>query len=234
MGERLGNNAATGEAHMPQGRPLQWARTLADLLTLSRLIGGVAIALIPWEQTVSSLGRLVKYNVLLWSTDAVDGRIARHSQTPASWIGERDVLVDSALTLGTGIALARSGYVPGKLLVAWLGAVLVLYAIRPVTTLVLTFMFPLQFGLPVLALIHGCPEIRLYIAWVAVIAFVSRNRLKYVIEVFVNGLPDRQREWVWSWLPGWLRLTPEERESFETSSSVDTASLQKKDSGLSL
>ena len=233
MGERLGNTATSG-APVQQGGPLMWARALADLLTLSRLIGGVAIALIPWEKTISSLGKLIKYNLLLWSTDAVDGRIARHSQTPASWIGERDVLVDSALTLGTGVALARSGYIPGKRLLAWLGAMLVLYAVRPVTTLVLTFMFPLQLSLPVLAFVHGCPEIRLYIAWVALIAFVSRKRLKYVIEVFINGLPDRLSEWVWSWLPDWLRLTPEERGSFEESSIVDTGSLQTEDSGLSL
>lgn len=31
----------------------------------------------PWERSVASLGRLVKYSILLWSTDAVDGKIAR-------------------------------------------------------------------------------------------------------------------------------------------------------------
>lgn len=225
---------ANRKPHPPRGRPLPWARILADLLTFSRLIGGVALALMPWDQTVSSLGRLVKYNMLLWSTDALDGRIARHSQTPASWIGERDALVDAALTLGTGIALVRSGYLPGKIIAVWLGTCLVLYAIRPVTTLVLVFMCPLQLALPVFAVVHRCPEARLYFIWVAVVAFASRKRLKWVIEVFVKGLPGRQQEWVWSWLPGWLRLTPAERESFQMSPPSDTSSLQAGGPGLSL
>lgn len=223
---------ATSVTPMPEGRSLPWARKLADLLTLSRLLGGVAIALMPWQQTVSSLGRLVRCSVLLWSTDAVDGRIARHSHTPASWIGERDLLVDSALALGTGIALARAGYVPGKLLIAWLGAMLILYAIRPVATTVLAFMCPLQFGLPILAFVHRCPEVRLYLVWVVVVAVLSRKRLKWVIEVFISGLPNRQREWVWSWLPGWLRLTPEERATFQMPSSSGAALPHAEDSGL--
>ena len=158
--------------------------------------------------------------MLLWSTDAVDGRIARRSKKPPSWIGEREALVDSTLTLGTGIALARSGCLPGEWVAAWLGTCLVLYAVKPVATLVLAFMLPLQMALPVLAFAHGCPEVWLYVIWVAAVAVVSWRRLKWVIEEFINGLPDRQRAWVWSWLPGWLRLTAEERESFRTGGAV--------------
>jgi phosphatidylglycerophosphate synthase len=209
------NEITTGEAHLHEDGPVPWARTLADLVTFSRLLGGMALAVMPWEKTVGSLGRLVKYNLLLWSTDTVDGKIARSSNTPPSWIGERDIVVDSALTLGTGIALARSGYLPGKLVVVWLGLCLVLYAIRPVATTMLVFMFPLQITLPIIALAHGCPEVRLYLIWVAAVAIMSWKRLKFVIESFINGLPDRQREWIWSWLPSWLRLTLEERASFE-------------------
>ena len=209
------NEITTGEAHLHEDGPVPWARTLADLVTFSRLLGGMALAVMPWEKTVGSLGRLVKYNLLLWSTDTVDGKIARSSNTPPSWIGERDIVVDSALTLGTGIALARSGYLPGKLVVVWLGLCLVLYAIRPVATTMLVFMFPLQITLPIIALAHGCPEARLYLIWVAAVAIMSWKRLKFVIESFINGLPDRQREWIWSWLPSWLRLTLEERASFE-------------------
>ncbi|MCK9221593.1 MAG: CDP-alcohol phosphatidyltransferase family protein [Limnochordia bacterium] len=212
------------ELYLRQSRPLLWVRALADLLTLSRLIGGVALALMSWERTVSSLGRLVKYNMILWSTDMLDGKIARRSQTPPSWIGERDAWIDAILTLGTSIALTRSGYLPGKLVAAWLGICLVSYAIRPVATIVLVFMCPLQLTLPVLAFVHHCPEVRMYFIWVAAVAFFSRKRLKWVIEVFINGLPDQQREWVWSWLPSWLKLTPEEREFFAVSLSPDAAS----------
>jgi phosphatidylglycerophosphate synthase len=209
------NEITTDDAHLRDGEPVLWARMLADLLTVSRLLGGMALAVMPWERTASSLGRLVKYNLLLWSTDSVDGTIARRSNTPPSWIGERDIVVDSALTLGTGIALARSGFLPGKLVVVWLGLCVALYAIRPVSTTILVFMFPLQITLPIIAIAHGCPEARLYLIWVAALAVMSWKRLKFVIESFINGLPERQRDRIWSWLPNWLRLTPEERASFE-------------------
>lgn len=233
-GECSVNESASREARLPQDRPLPLARKLADLLTLARFLGGVTLALMPWEKTVSSLSRLVRCNMLLWTTDVVDGRIARRSRTPASWIGERDVLVDSALTLSTSIALARSGYLPGGFVIAWLTTCLVLYAIRPTATLVLAFMFPLQIALPILALVHGCPEIWLYAVWVAAVAFVSRKRLKWVVEEFINGLPDRQRAWVWSWLPGQLRLTPEERESFQASYTSEPTPFQPGSPGLPL
>ncbi len=64
--------------------PVRWARGLADLLTLSRLLGAILLASMPWEETVDALGKLVRYSLLLWITDAVDGRIARQSQLPPS------------------------------------------------------------------------------------------------------------------------------------------------------
>lgn len=205
---------APEQMRWPQGRPLVWARLLADLLTLSRVAGGVVLAFTPWEKGADSLGRIVTYNVWLWSTDAVDGRLARRSGTPASWIGARDIYVDAFLVLGSGVALVRSGYIPAWLLAAWTGLCLALYAVRPVGTVLLTFMFPLQLAVPVLAAVHRRPEIVWYLIWLSLIAFITRKRLKCVIENFINGLPEGPRRWVWSWLPRWLRLTEEERESF--------------------
>lgn len=216
MSDYLGKNDTHIVIQTP-GKPVRWARGLADLLTLSRLIGSVALALFPWEATMASLGRLVRYSLLLWTTDAIDGRIARRSHLPASWLGKHDIMIDCALAFAVCIALARSGYIPGALLAAWLSVCLLLYAIRPVDTVLLIFMLPLHLTLPVLALIHGIPEFKLYFIWVAVIALVNYKRLKWVIELFINGLPEQMRKWVWSWLPAWLRLTPSERESFRTS-----------------
>ena len=79
MGERLGNTATSG-APVQQGGPLMWARALADLLTLSRLIGGVAIALIPWEKTISSLGKLIKYGVFAWTASHFPEQVSRRGE----------------------------------------------------------------------------------------------------------------------------------------------------------
>lgn len=204
-----------------KGKPARWARSLADLLTLSRLVGGVLLALAPWEAATDSLRRLVRWSVLLWSTDAVDGRIARRSRLPASWLGQREILVDSALALGVGVALARSGCVSGTLLAAWLAVCLAAYAIRPAETALLVFMLPLQLALPILTLVHGLPEFHLYLVWAAAVAVLNRARLKWVIETFIDGLPRGLREWIGSWLPAWLRLSPQERASFQAAEPED-------------
>lgn len=196
-------------------RPVRWARTIADLLTYSRLAGGIGLALTPWGSGADSLSSIIRWSVLLWSTDVIDGRIARRSGTPASWIGKNDIFVDSTLALGVGIALARSGYMSGILIGAWFGICLILYAVRPVATAPLIFMLPLQAAVPVLAFVYERPEFWLFLVWIAAVAIVTRVRVKWVIESFINGLPDRLRQWIWSWLPSWLRLTDQERITFQ-------------------
>ncbi|MGI6081978.1 MAG: hypothetical protein ACOYEP_03800 [Limnochordia bacterium] len=132
------------------------------------------------------------------------------------WLGEHDILIDSALALGVVIALARLGYVPGTLIAAWLGVCLTMYAIRPVDTVILVFMLPLHLAMPVAAFAHRLPEFKLYLIWVAATAVINRSRLKWNIEIFINGLPHRLRRSIWSWLPAWLRLTSDESESFRS------------------
>jgi len=213
MSDYFGGNG-TRIVVQSHAKPVWWARVLADLLTLSRLIGAILLALMSWEKTADSLGKLVRYSLLLWSTDTIDGRIARRSHAPPSWLGEHDILADSVLALGVVIALARLGYVSGTLIVAWLGLCLAIYAIRPVDTVILVFMLPFHLALPVTAFAHGLPEFKLYLVWVGAMAVANRSRLKWNIEVFINGLPHGMRRWISSWLPVWLRLTSDEREAF--------------------
>ena len=201
------------------------------MLTYARLAGGIALAVWPWEQAIpswgldaqsweqavrssepaiQSLATLLRCKILLWSADAVDGVLARRSHTPPSWIGRHDIWVDSLVTLGTGVALARMGFLPAGFVGAWLAACAVLYAVRPVHTVLLIFMFPLQLTLVALAVVHRLPDVWLFGAWLAVLTCLVWRRLKYVIATFIEGLPGGLRRWVWSWLPAWLRRDPSE------------------------
>lgn len=208
---------------MNDAKPLRWARMLADVMTCVRLLGGLLLPFLAWEHSADALGRLVKINLLLWSTDAVDGKFARLSNTPSSWIGKRDIYVDTVLTIGTSLALVRAGFIPKGLLGIWFCLCLIVYIIRPVATVMLAFMCPLQITLPVLALVHGCPEFNLYLLWLLIIALVNRIRVKCVIEDFINGLPETQKQWVLSWLPQWLRPTPQQREYFQKAQATESA-----------
>ncbi len=204
-------------------RTLHWARLLADLMTYLRLLGGLLLPFLSWDHSADSLGRLVKINLLLWSTDALDGKFARLSNTPSSWIGRRDIYVDTVMTVGTSLALVRAGYFSRELLVIWFCLCLVVYLFRPVATVMLAFMMPLQVALPLLALLHGCPEFNLYLLWLLIIALINRVRVKFVIEDFINGLPETHKQWVRSWLPNWLQPTPQQREHFQKTQVSDSA-----------
>ncbi|HOB09550.1 MAG TPA: hypothetical protein PLW17_08315 [Limnochordia bacterium] len=219
---------------MSNDKPLRWARLLADVMTYVRLLGGFMLPFLAWEHSADALGRLVKINLLLWSTDAVDGKFARLSNTPSSWIGKRDIYVDTVMTIGTSLALVRAGFFPKAALGIWFCLCLIVYLIRPVATVMLAFMCPLQIALPVLALVHGCPEFNLYLLWLLIIAMVNRIRLKFVIENFINGLPETQKQWVLSWLPQWLKPTPQQREYFQKTQASDSAVVDTNGRGMSL
>lgn len=199
----------------PQPAALWWARVAADMLTYSRLVGGVALAAWPWEPGIRSLAALFRWKIVLWSADAADGVLARHSRTPPSWIGRHDIWIDSLVTLATGIALARMGFLPARFVAIWLAACAALYLLRSVRTVLLIFMLPLHLSLVVLAVLHRLPEVLWFAAWLAALAFLARRRLKWVISVFIDGLPDGLRRWILSWLPAWIRLTLDERAAYE-------------------
>ncbi len=199
----------------PGPQPVRWMRVAADTLTFARFVAGAALALWPWEPSVQSLALVFRWKLLLWTADAADGVLARRSRTPPSWIGRRDIWIDAFVTLAAGIALARAGFLPGLYLALWLSACVFLYLVRPVETVLLAFMFPVQIVLVAQAALRRLPEVALFALWVAALAYLDRRRLKWVIEQFIKGLPDGPKRWVWSWLPAWLRLKPEERAQFE-------------------
>lgn len=195
----------------PEQKPLLWARVAADALTFSRLVAGVGLALWPWQQTTRSLAVLFRWKLALWTADALDGALARRSQTAPSWLGRADIWIDALVTLCTGVALVRIGLLPAGWLAAWVGLCGLLYVARPVGTVLLVFMFPLHAALVVLAVAHRLPEAWVFLVWVSILAWVKWDRLKYDIDLFVRGLPEGPRRWVWSWLPDFLRMTPNER-----------------------
>src|SRR5690606_15597554 len=89
-----GRTATHRQPSAPGAEPVPWARTAADLLTLSRLAVGVGLALWPWQPSLRSLAALFRWKMALWTADAADGALARWSRTPPSWIGRQDIWLD--------------------------------------------------------------------------------------------------------------------------------------------
>lgn len=196
---------------MPRNQPVAqvgtvaWARLAADALTLSRLVGALAIAVWPWPADLSALGQLLKVNMLVWTTDVLDGPLARYSRTPPSGLGRAEQSIDLLVGWGTALALARMGVIAAPALLTWALLFAVAHVLRPNVTTRMAFMLPLVLAPPVVGFLRAPLQGWLYLCWIAVMAVVGWNRLKEVIESFAEGLPPAARAWVWSWLPRWAR-----------------------------
>ncbi len=85
-------------------------KALPDLLTLSRGAVGMAIlGLIPAGS--AALTSVLWLLLLGWTTDLVDGRLARRLETAPTWVGEHEFHFDMLMVLSSAVYLVATGLV---------------------------------------------------------------------------------------------------------------------------
>ena len=99
---------------------------LADALTTTRLVFVLIILRIGLRQGTEGLPAVAALTVLSWTTDVLDGPLARRSSRPTH-LGQLDVVADLGLTLALTTCLVVWGALPlapvaGVLAIAGLGA----------------------------------------------------------------------------------------------------------------
>ncbi len=76
-------------------------KRLADVLTGSRFVAALALVGMGLVWGEGALVPAVILAILAWSTDSIDGALARRDPNwHPTWIGEQDVAFDAALALG--------------------------------------------------------------------------------------------------------------------------------------
>lgn len=104
---------------------LRHGRLLADVLTLSRVLLAVLLALVGWLRGPAGLPMALTVLLLSWLTDLLDGPLARRDANPQpTWIGRHDAEADLSTALGVAAYLALSGYIHPGLGVALVAATL--------------------------------------------------------------------------------------------------------------
>lgn len=68
-----------------------------------------------------ALTAVVVLTMIGWTTDIFDGRVARHIQKPATWIGEHEFLFDMLMVLGSVCYLVLADFVPVVVAAVYLG-----------------------------------------------------------------------------------------------------------------
>src|SRR5918995_5764419 len=89
------------------------ARVLADALTLMRALSGAVLVWLGWAFGAAALSWALATLVFAWTTDILDGAVARRGANPRrSWVGENDLLFDVWVAVGVSGYLTLVGYVP--------------------------------------------------------------------------------------------------------------------------
>ena len=160
-----------------------------DLLTLSRGIIAGIIAILGFAGP-QALEGVILLLMLGWTTDILDGRIARRCRKEATWIGDREFIFDMLLVFGSLCYLVLAGFVPSvpALIYVITGALVIVYCRSKVVTML--FAFPLVV-LPFIVAYDKAPlEAWIYAIWALLAILFARRRFKGIIIEFIANAKD--------------------------------------------
>jgi hypothetical protein len=88
------------------------AKQVADIITITRAIIGIIFLWLGLTQGVQGLPQAVLFLTLAWTSDALDGPVARRSREfYHTWIGDHDLEVDMFVSAGLLGYMRASGFV---------------------------------------------------------------------------------------------------------------------------
>jgi len=160
-------------------KPQKWLKVLPDLLTVSRLFIGLAISLIGPIAGRNGLYLVLSFLLLGWTTDIVDGRLARKIRDYQSTkIGQNEIRFDGFLIIGVLAYLGYSRFLP--LGIATGGAALLfLLVILPSTSYKQIFFFEAPIATATslyVVVIAGIPALGYFLIWGALILIYDWSR----------------------------------------------------------
>ncbi len=166
------------------------AKQVADFITFTRALLFLVFIWLGIARGAEGLPFGALLMIYSWTSDSIDGPIARRSsRVYQTWLGNHDLEVDIAVSLGLLVYMLLSGYVSllagGLYLLAWI-AILLYFGFH--RSLGMTFQAPIYGWFLYLAL-RDAPVYGLaMVAWVlAVLAITWPKFPREVVPGFLNG-----------------------------------------------
>lgn len=165
------------------------AKTIADVLTATRLFLGFLIVICAFFAEKSLLPLVVALTLIGWTTDIIDGRVARiDPEKRTTWIGDMDFAIDMTLIYSGLLYFITAGFVPWRpfLLYAafaavtgiiWTNKSVMMAVAAPIVAMPLIFSF-------VEAPLWGW----VFLGWIVLALIFNFGRLKEEIREFVEGV----------------------------------------------
>lgn len=143
-------------------------KSIADILTFSRIIISAILAWLGWSQGEGGLSLVCVLMMISWTSDILDGFLARRSRIQlTTWIGDHDLFFDMAVALGLLIFMTVAGFINTSISIFYI--------------LGWTFIFWILSILPVLGKLFQAP---IY-AWLVFIAFRYEPLFGCLIVIFL-------------------------------------------------
>ncbi len=161
-------------------------KKLPDLLTLSRGLVAVVILYLGFVGE-RALEAVILLTILGWTTDILDGRLARKYHKPPTWIGEREFLFDMVMVFSGLAYLVMSGLIIAWLALVYIAVAAVFIAFFRSKMIMMSFATPLV-ALPLIVASVKAPRAAVwYLIWIVGALMLDWSRFKGVVREFLDN-----------------------------------------------
>jgi len=157
-----------------------------DLLTMSRALIAAAIFSLGFVGK-SALPMVLLLTMLGWTTDILDGRVARRIRKPPTWVGEKEFAFDMAMVFSGLCYLVLSGFIPflPAIIYTMVAAAFIAYFRSKAVTM--SFATPVV-ALPLVVAYFEAPRALLwYVVWIVAALILDWKRFKGVVLEFIEN-----------------------------------------------
>lgn len=174
-------------------------KRVADGLTASRALIALFLVLLSLGGK-EALSWVIYLIILGWTTDVLDGELARRAlrrleereareEWQQTWLGEHDFALDMLMVYASFLYLTLVGYVPPSWAFLYtLIAAVAIWVSRGSKSVTEIFAFPLV-ALPLgIAYREGLWVAYAYLAWIIVMLFLFWSRFVGVVKEFIAGM----------------------------------------------
>ena len=135
----------------------------------------------------SALNAVILLTILGWTTDILDGRLARKYKTDSTWVGEQEFTFDMLMVFAGLCYLVMSRFIPfipALLYVAVAAAFIAYFRSKSIT---MSFAFPVV-ALPLIVAYFESPGAAIwYAGWIVAALIFDWKRFKGVVREFINN-----------------------------------------------
>jgi phosphatidylserine synthase len=171
-------------------------KQIADLLTLFRGVLAVALVWVGLSQGSEGLSLAVAFLLLAWTSDSLDGPLARRSSRRSStWIGYHDLQFDMAVSGGLLIYLVLADFVTFPVALAYVSLWAFIFWRRGLSrSPAMLFQAPIYGWFISVALRYARPAGQWLIVWILGAVLLTWPRFpKAIIPDFLKGMQSMRR-----------------------------------------